>query len=445
VRGRARGNGKTELAAAIACVEFLGPARCSGFDDKGKPIPIKVSSPDIPVAAGSFEQADLLFGAARTMIAQGPLAPFCEVYDTEILQRHGPGRMYRVAAVAGTNEGLRPTFAVKDETHEWVGPKKRVHIVIGSGLAKRHDSWELDITTAGAQGQDSVAEDSYRYGRAVADGAIEDDAFLFDWLEASTDLDISEPDQLEEAVRAANPAVGAFLPLDNLVRRYHEIPEMEFRRYHLNQWVLPQQRWMAPETWEARAERSRVEPPHGAEIILGFDGSYKGDSTALVGCTLDGHIFVIDAWEKPAGDDDWVVDILDVEEAIRHACRRWKVRECACDPYRWQRTMAVLADEGIPIVEWPTNSVKRMVPACAKFYDAVMGERLTHDGDERLARHVGNCILKVDSMGPRITKDHKDSPRKIDLAVAAVIAHDRATQYRSEAEPNIRILDAASA
>ena len=35
--------------------------------------------------------------------------------------------------------------------------------------------------------------------------------------------------------------------------------------------------------------------------MLGFDGSYNDDSTALVGCTLDDnpHLFVAGAWEKP--------------------------------------------------------------------------------------------------------------------------------------------------
>jgi hypothetical protein len=35
--------------------------------------------------------------------------------------------------------------------------------------------------------------------------------------------------------------------------------------------------------------------------------------------------------------------------------------------------MEVLADKGVPIIEWPSTSAKRMVQACAKFYDAVTG------------------------------------------------------------------------
>ena len=39
---------------------------------------------------------------------------------------------------------------------------------------------------------------------------------------------------------------------------------------------------------------------------------------------------------------------------------------------------------------------------------------------------LNNAVLKVDSRGQRIAKEHKNSSRKIDAAVAAVMAVDRA-------------------
>ena len=73
-----------------------------------------------------------------------------------------------------------------------------------------------------------------------------------------------------------------------------------------------------------------------------------------------------------------------------------------------------------------------MVPACAKFYDAVGDENLIHDGNPLLARHLDNAVIKIDNLGPRIVKDKRGSPRKIDGAVAAVIAVDRALSSRLE-------------
>jgi phage terminase large subunit-like protein len=98
--------------------------------------------------------------------------------------------------------------------------------------------------------------------------------------------------------------------------------------------------------------------------------------------------------------------------------------------------MQVLQEVGVPIVEWPSTSASRMVPACSKFYDAVTDEKVTHDHNPTLARHIDNAVVKIDRLGPRIVKEHRGSPRKIDAAVAAIIAYDRATVTRV-VEPEI--------
>jgi phage terminase large subunit-like protein len=97
--------------------------------------------------------------------------------------------------------------------------------------------------------------------------------------------------------------------------------------------------------------------------------------------------------------------------------------------------MQALEDRGLPIVEYASTSPARMVPACAKFFDSVSQATLTHARDPLLARHLSNCVIKNDRLGPRIVKEHKTSIRKIDAAVAAVIAFDRATSIRQVETP----------
>jgi phage terminase large subunit-like protein len=177
----------------------------------------------------------------------------------------------------------------------------------------------------------------------------------------------------------------------------------------------------------------------GADVVLGFDGSFTENSTALivVSCGEVPHVDVAGCWEKPASAaHDWVVDILDVEDAIRQACRRWQVREIVCDPYGYRRSQQILEDEGLPVVDFP-QVASRMTPATQRAHQAVMHRTLAHSGDPRLARHLANAVLKVDSRGQRITKDHKHSGRKIDLAVAMIMALDRA----SEQAPSYDILE----
>jgi phage terminase large subunit-like protein len=48
---------------------------------------------------------------------------------------------------------------------------------------------------------------------------------------------------------------------------------------------------------------------------------------------------------------------------------------------------------------------------------------VTRSGDPRLARHIGNATVRTDNSGTRIYKEHKQSARRIDLAVCAIMAH----------------------
>lgn len=435
--GLPKGNGKTELAAALAVVEAAGPVVFSGWAEPGVPAaPVARVSPDVPIAAASFDQADTLFSAAKAMISHGPLESLFDCFDTEILPKGGSGSLYRVAAVAGTNDGRRPSFFVADELHEWEGRKERVHLVLSNGRAKRAGGWELAISTAGWD-VGSLLGRLYAIGQLKPGDAGYDPRFLFVWYEAPKDWagEDDEPTMklIEAAVRAANPAAGDFLPLDNVVRRYHELGPLkrhEFERYYLNRWASAPTRWIPPDMWAAcKVERGL--PPPGTRVALGFDGSYARDATGIVGCTIEDHphLFVVKNWEKPANaTEDWRVPIPDVEQEIANACETWDVVVVACDPFRWQRSIEVLLEAGLPMAEWASHTAARMAPACAKFEDAVQGKLLTHDGNDDLERHIGNCVVKIDSRGKRITKVHKDSERRIDLGVCAVIAHDMATR-----------------
>ena len=80
-----------------------------------------------------------------------------------------------------------------------------------------------------------------------------------------------------------------------------------------------------------------------------------------------------------------------------------------------------------------------MQPATARFYEAVVNGELTHSGDSRLARHVGNAVLREDARGARLAKERRDSPRRIDAAVGAVMAHDRAAVLAGDRGPSIYV------
>ena len=71
-----------------------------------------------------------------------------------------------------------------------------------------------------------------------------------------------------------------------------------------------------------------------------------------------------------------------------------------------------------------------MAPATAAFHQAAVTSHLTHDGNPDLRRHVSNAVLIPNTRGDKLAKDSKHSPRKIDLAVAALMAFHRAAELK---------------
>lgn len=423
--GVGKGGAKSEFEAAVDLFELMGPCVVDG---KGRAVPRK--SPDIPVAAASYEQADLVFSAANAMCEK--ISDLLDVYDKEISRKDGTGRMYRVAAAAGTNDGLRPTSVSIDELHEWTGKKKRVYLVLTNGLTKRQDSFEVSISTAGDPDSSDLLLNLYEYGKRVASGEVADASFVMHWYESDPALQIGIHEHLIEAIGQANPA--SWIDAERIAQRFEvdKIPQHEFERYHLNRWVSSGESWLPAGVWRELVDW-KIVVEDGEKVVAGFDGSYNNDSTALVGCTLEGHLFEIAVWERPEKDAEWRVPRSEVDAAVADMFDRFDVVELACDPARWNLYMDEWAERygDDRVIEYP-NTRARMRPATAKFYDAAIGQLLTHDGSRVLARHVQNATIKEVPGGYVIQKDHPN--RKIDAAIAAVMAYDRATWRRDNEE-----------
>lgn len=376
--------------------------------------------------AADKEQARIVFGTARRMVELDPeLSDLLKLYR-DAIEYQATGSVYRVlSAEAFTKEGLNPHLVLFDEVH--AQPNRELWDVMALASGARLDPLMVGITTAGVKsdgtGADSLCYGMYQYGKRVASGEVDDPSFFMAWWEpADPAADHRDP----ETWREANPGFGDFIDPEDFASSVLRTPEAEFRTKRCNQWVSTATAWLPVGSWDARTVERPI--PDLAMVVLGFDGSFSNDSTALVAVEVGKvpHIDVVECWEKPPGaGQEWRVPIAAVEEAVRAACKRWQVREIVCDPFRWARTYQVLEDEGLPIVEFP-QSPQRMVPATQRFYEAVLNEGVTHSGDPRLARHVDNCIVRTDNRGTRIAKDAKNSPRKIDLAVAAVMALHRA-------------------
>lgn len=379
--------------------------------------------------AADKEQARIVFGTAKRMIELDPeLSELTKVYR-DAIEVPETGSVYRVlSAEAFTKEGLNPHLVLFDEVH--AQPNRELWDVMSLAMGSRREPMMIGITTAGVRtdstGNDSLCYSMYQYGQTVANGEVDDPTFFMAWWEPrNPNADHRDP----QTWRESNPGFGVLVDEEDFASAVRRTPEAEFRTKRCNQWVNSAVTWLPAGSFEALGVPGK-RIADGSRVVLGFDGSRNGDATALVAVSVEEtpHMQLVGMWERPTDDLDWRVPRGAVKDVIRAACLRWDVVETPWDEYLWLDAQEELADEKIPVVGFPQN-ITRMGPATQRMFEAVADQTLTHDGDPRLVRHFANCAVKTDTRGSRIVKDKPGSARKIDAAVAGVMALDRAAWH----------------
>ena len=420
--GIPRKNAKTTLGAGAAVIHLADPVM-------SEPAPLAVS------AAGDRPQARLCLSEAARMVAMSPmLSEVMSPYRNEIRHASRHGRYIAVSADAKLQQGLNPSLVIMDEFHVQTSEDMLSALTLGSATRRRPQT--QIISTAGHNLETPLGR-LYQYGLKVEAGEIDDPSFLMLWIgpPLNADLDPTDP----RVWQAFNPLWDR-MNHDEFEATCRNTPMGEWIRYRLNGWTASYTEWLPAGGWascrvprDAAWGNQQGDDGQQVRLVLGVDAAWAGDSAAVVACTVEEkpRIWVIGHWENVLNDPGWRVPMREIEDAIRRSCAAWKVAEVVCDPYRFERSMQDLAAEGLPIVEFPTNALVHMVPACQVFYEAVTSGTIRHDGNPALSRHLGNAAVKSDRYGTRIVKPGgAGSSRRIDLAVAAVIAHRRALQLR---------------
>ena len=422
--GLPRKNGKSAWLSAVALESLV----------------LGAQGGEIYSCAAEKEQAKIVFNTAKEMVRLHPeLSELLTVYKDTI---HNPktGSVYRaLSSDAFSKEGLNPTLVCFDELH--AQPNRELFDVMSLAMGARIEPMLVAITTAGVKtdnsGKDSICFSLYEYGKRVALGEVEDPSFFFAWWEANNEGDYRDP----LAWKEANPGFDDIVAADDFSSAILRTPEAEFKTKRLNIWSSTSDTWLPHGAWDVLADDREI--PDGSDVVLGFDGSFNGDCTAIVAVSVGEipHIMPVAVWEKPdEADANWQIPVLEVEDAIRAAATRFQVLEIACDPYRWARTFQILDDEGLPVVTFP-QTASRMTPATTRFFEAVVNKTITHNGDARLARHISNAQLRTDNRGSRLAKEAKGSKRRIDLAVSSVMALERASWWQSQGGALPQIFD----
>lgn len=112
------------------------------------------------------------------------------------------------------------------------------------------------------------------------------------------------------------------------------------------------------------------------------------------------------------------------------------MREVCFDPWSFRESAEMLADEGLPMVEFDQGSA-RMSPASDRLYELIREGRLVHDGDEELRQQILAAVVAETDRGWRISK--RKSQARIDACVALAMAADRAILSKSETRNEVVI------
>lgn len=391
--------------------------------------------------AADKDQAKLIFKEVKASIEMSPeldasQGGIFKVYR-DAIEYPAMGSVYKaLSAEAFTKEGLNPSRVLFDELH--AQPNWELWNVMNQGSDTRDQPLVVAISTFGVMtdstGQTSVCKAQHEYFDKILSGEVDDPRY--GGRVYGTKLDEND-DYLDESKwHQGNPALGDFLQLEKMRAVSRKMPAPDFKTKRLNIWVTSSNPWLPDGTWDRCMDASRTIDP-GTPVVLAFDGSRSNDCTALLAVTIEARprMQVIGLWEKPDDGTVWRVPRSEVKDAIRSACHRYAVREIAWDEFLWQDAAEDLLEEKIPVEYFP-QTPERMRPATQRFYERVIDRDLTHTGDPRLTRHVGNTVLKTTYRGSQIAKDKPDSPRKIDLAVCAVMGVARAEWWYSNGSKN---------
>lgn len=461
---RLKGHGKDPIGACLSGGEMLGPVRMLDWVDD-QPVGGPCETAWVQTAAVSLKQTKNTMRLFPGLFTAEAKAHYNIQIGREQVHALGDERfMEAVTSSPATLEGARSSFVLMNETHHWLdnndGHEMAATIERNTTKSKGGAARTLRITNAYEPGEDSVAERDREAWEKAQSGEAVDVGLLYDSLEAPPEAPLT-PEAAPSVVEAIR-GDSVWLDSESIVKSIVDIrnPPSRSRRFWYNQITAAEDAWMDPQQWDAIAAPDQLVLPN-EPIVAFFDGSKSDDSTGLVGCRLsDGHVFVIDCWAKPAGERGrgWIVPRQEVDEAVTAMFDAYKVIAMFADPSDtrddtgerfWEpfvddwhtrygpqlKLWSVQSGDRRHSISWDMRSrehVNLFTGAAERFVAEVAAGRFTHDGDMRLRQHVRNARRRPNDYGVSLGKEHRESARKVDLAVCAVGARMLRRLYQNK-------------
>jgi hypothetical protein len=420
--------GKGPLSAARICAQASGPVLFAGWDADGDPVGMPWATPHIQVAANSEDQTENIWRALKPMIELGPLAHLIPDTGLDRINLPGGGKIEPVSSSALTRLGARITYLEVDQPES---------MTKSNGGEKLWDTLLRNL--AGMSGRWSATGNAHDPSESSVQQTLIERPLPDVFVDYPDPLPGSWVNKRERRRILRHAYKGSpWVDIDRIEAECDRLAMKgdpgQAERFFGNRVVAGADKAFDIDLYKTLEAPLTIEP--GRLITLGFDGSLTQDATGLVATDVEhGHQFVIGKWARPLDvgeDEDWHVDLDEVNEAIADAFDRWDVWRLYADPPHYKDDLnrwAGLYGED-RVVLWWTNIRRKMAYALRDFRTDMREGVMTHDGDPTLVEHIGNAVkrrtnIRDDDDGSfmwLIGKDSAKSPRKIDLAMAACLS-----------------------
>lgn len=475
---RLKGWGKDPMAAAGALASCFADLTFDHFDTNGNPVGREEPNAWVQVVAVSQEQTKNTMKLLPGLLPADTRAHYGIQLGKLSMWALGDSR--QIEAVTSSPlalEGGRPTMVIRNETQNWNSSNGGHDMdgVLSGNASKREASVNvkmLDICNAYRDGEDSVAQRVREAWQATQGNPNGDDGtrpqalsfgLLYDSLEASPDTPMTQQ-SIPNVIHTIR-GDSVWLDTDRIAKDIMnpKNPVSESRRKWFNQCMAPEDAYVTSQEWDAN-EHDDLTLEQGEQITMFLDCSLTDDATALVACRIsDGFVKPLGLWQKPSGErgKHWQAPRELVDDTVRQAFQTYRIVGFYGDPshaldqetglHYWDALFdAWHRDYGKRLKVWaqPAGRDKhatmfdmsridiqrRFVTAVDQTYNDIIDQNMPHDGDARLRTHMLNARRQPTKAGMSIAKEHRESRRKIDLAICAIGSRMIRREYLNSAQ-----------
>lgn len=402
-------------------------------------------NPSAVVAAGSAEQASIIFGICSQMVTLEPeLARRSEVLARAIRKTTGTGGTVRfINSAAGTKHGSNESLVVLDELHVIEDPA--LADVLETSMRSRSQPLAVYTTTAGDNPAGLWAE-VFDYADKVRAGVVDDPEFLPCMWQAGAEDDITDA----ATWRKAQPNLNVSVSEDEYRRDLQKALELPrylpvFKQLSLNLPTESHAAWLPYATWKSCA--GVVDPAPGSVAYVGCDLASTQDTTALVfafpiGDAIHVKPFVFLPQDNVGGlfrrgkrdkapYQVWadnghltltpgnVISFDTVIETIIEQSKLYDIREVQLDPHAASNVADKLMAAGLNVVF--VRQGWSLAEACRETERLIHAGKLVHPDSPVMNWQMSNAVVHTDRQ-ENIWLDKQKSTRRIDCAAALVMA-----------------------